>query len=649
MITITNLSKSYGKRTLFSNLNLTINRGEKIGFVGPNGAGKTTLFSLILGNMEPSQGNIQINKGARVGYLPQEASFDSQDSVLSEVIKGDKTIIQLKDEKAALEKANKADSKQYGEILHKLEFLGYFDLEHKAKKILGGLGFKESDFKRPINQMSGGWQMRALLAKLLTLHYDILLLDEPMNHLDLNAAIWLKEYLSNFKEAFVMISHDRDFLDDVANYTVILENGTVAKVRGNYEHYQKIQEEKSIHLIKQLKEQEKKRLQLETFVSRFHGQPNKASQVRAKKRVLEKMDKIELPKTLNRNIRNFRFPQSIQSGYTVMTLKKIFKSYGSLNPVRDKLSSDSCPISNGVKVYEDFDFEVTKGEKAVLVGPNGAGKSTLLKILAGVVDIDKGWRTLGHNVNIGYFSQARMETLNAYNTVFEEAYSAAEGKLLPEGIRTVLGAFLFSGDDVDKNITVLSGGEKSRLNLAKLLMNPPNFLLLDEPTTHLDVDAVEALIKALSQYQGTLIFISHDIHFVRSVANTVYDVNSGKVRKFSGGFDYYRRMAKEENVEMPKKQSHKPHISEKQMRIAERDQKKKQKANNEKIARRLKELRKEEEGLKMDRSIKARILSNPRSYHNKEMIMEYGKALKEIETRLSEIEAEIKELKEKFI
>jgi len=632
MITIANLSKSYGKKTLFSNLNLAINRGEKIGFIGPNGAGKTTLFSLILKRAEPSGGNVQVNKGVRIGYLPQEASFSSKLSALEETIKGDEAVTNLKKEKEALELKGAAASKRYGEILHDLEFLGYFELEHQAKKVLAGLGFKDKELHKPINQLSGGWQMRVLLAKLLIMRYDILLLDEPMNHLDLNAALWLKDYLKGSKVAFVMISHDWDFLDEVTNFTLVLERGQVSKVRGNYEHYRKIQEEKYSHLAKQFKEQEKKEEQLKKFISRFHGQPNKASQVRAKKRMLEKMDKINLPQNIRQSIRSFHFPQSTQSGWTVMALKGVYKSYGDL------------------QVYKDFDFEITRGEKAVLVGENGAGKSTLLKILAAVVDIDKGSRVIGHNVNLGYFSQARMETLSPYNTVFEEAYAAAAGKLSPEDIRTVLGAFLFSGDDVDKNVTVLSGGEKSRLNLAKLLINPPNFLLLDEPTTHLDVDAVQALVRALAQYKGTLVFISHDIHFVRSTANTVFEVKSGRVKKFSGGFDYYRSMsAKEDFTHKPKKSALKGHVSEKQKRIAEREEKKKAKANNEKLARKIKELRKEKEELELDRGVKARILSNPRSYHDKNMIKEYGLRLKEIEQRLKGIKKETEELKAKFL
>jgi len=437
MITISNLSKNYGVKTLFNNVSLNINRGEKIGLIGPNGTGKSTLFSMILGQTEPSSGNIHTQKNVRIGYLPQEASFKSANTVLGELTEGDEYTHTLVKEKELLEINNQAGSMRYGEILHELETCGYFELEHKAKRILMGLEFKERDFNRPINEMSGGWQMRALLGKLLTFNYDILLLDEPTNYLDLNAAVWLKDYLAGFKSTFIMISHDRAFLNEVTNYTLILENGSIFKVEGNYQHYDQIKAEKRTHLIRQAKEIEKKREQLETFVARFHAQPNKAAAVRAKRTALEKLTKINIPPDPRESIKQFRFPRVYQSGHRVINLDKISKAYGE------------------IQVYKDFDFEITRGEKAVLAGENGAGKSTLLKILAGVIDIDSGERIIGHNVETGYFSQTRTDVLNLENTVLEEAYSAAPGVMSQENIRTVLGAFLFTGDDSDKKVSVL--------------------------------------------------------------------------------------------------------------------------------------------------------------------------------------------------
>lgn len=659
MITITNLTKSYGKKILFENISLTINSGEKIGLIGPNGAGKSTLFYLVLQETEPSSGFVQVNKNIHIGYLPQESSFSrpdikaqngvppeagkSENTVLVELTEGDKRIMALIKEKEGLEEKNEAGSKRYGEILHNLETLGYFELEHKAKKILMGLGFRERDFNRPISQMSGGWQMRALLAKLLTYHYDILLLDEPTNYLDLNAAVWLKSYLADYKGAFIMISHDKAFLNEVTNYTLVLENGSIAKIRGNYEHYRRVQEEKRTYLTKRFNEQEKKKEQLEKFISRFHAQPNKAASVRAKRRVLEKMSEeaVELPEDIRESIKSFHFPQTKRSGYQVIRLEKMSKSYGD------------------IQVYKDLDFEITQGEKAVLAGENGAGKSTLLKILAGVIEIDSGSRVLGHNVSVGYFSQTRMDVLNPENTVLDEAYSAAGGFMSQENIRTILGAFLFTGDDSYKKVKVLSGGEKSRLILAKLLINPPNFLLLDEPTTHLDVDAVDALIRALSEYEGALVFISHDIHFVRSIANVVFEVKGGQVRKFSGNFDYYLEKKNqgenslfEENIR--KVNIAKEKLDEDRHKLKEEERKrkeeeKKRKIHNMSLRDKINKLLKEKEKLQLESYAKARALSNPNIYRDEHTAKEYGRRLKEIEKRFCDIEEEVKALERQLI
>ncbi len=621
---------------------MNINPGEKIGLIGPNGSGKSTLFSLILGEIEPSSGEIRVNKNTHIGYLAQESKFSSEHTVLSELTKGDERIMRLKKEKSELEDKNQADSHRYGEILHELESLGFFELEHKAAKILMGLGFKETDFNRRIKDMSGGWQMRTLLAKLLTYQYDLLLLDEPTNYLDLNAALWLKDYLSGFRGTFIMISHDRAFLTDVTNYTLILEHGSIAKVHGNYEHYEKIKQERRSHLEKQFKEQEKKREQLEKFVTRFHAQPNKAAAVRAKRTALERLEReaVVLPPDTRESIGSFSFPQARRSGHKIIELNKVSKSYGE------------------TQVYSGIDFEITQGEKAVLAGENGAGKSTLLKILAGVIEISGGIRTVGHNVDIGYFSQTRTDVLSLENTVLQEAYSAAPGYMSEETIRTILGAFLFTGDDADKKVKVLSGGEKSRLILAKLLINPPNFLLLDEPTTHLDVDAVEALVKALTDYQGTLVFISHDIYFVRSVANMVYEVKDGRIRKFPGAFDYYLEKKDSFGVHVePRKVKSDPHkekIEAERLRLKEeeksrRAEDKKRKTHNTAMRSKITKLEAIIEKLKVESYAKARSLSSPKFYQDEEKAREYGRRLKEIEREILDIKSQIKELESQIL
>jgi ATP-binding cassette subfamily F protein 3 len=475
----------------------------------------------------------------------------------------------------------------------------------------------------------------------LTVHYDILLLDEPTNYLDLNAAIWLKNYLSGFDGTFIMISHDKDFLNDVTNYTLVLESGTISKVKGSYEHYEQIKAERRLFLERQFKEQEKKREQLEEFVARFHAQPNKAAAVRSKRTILEKMEaeKIVLPPDPRESIGNFQFPSARQSGHMVMQLEKISKAYGD------------------IQVYRDFDFEISKGEKAVLVGENGAGKSTLLKIMAGVVPVDSGVRKPGHNVDPGYFSQTRLDVLNTENTVLREAYSAAQGFMAESAVRGILGIFLFTGDDSEKYVKVLSGGEKSRLILAKLLINPPNFMLLDEPTTHLDVDAVDALIQALNSYGGTMVFISHDIHFVRSVANVVYEVKDGFVRKYPGNFDYYmEKKARGETgyVEQARKPKveHKKINEEKEkakeLERLQKEEERKRKAHNVDIRAKIVKIEKEKEKLNLEQYAKCRALADPHIFRDEETAKEYGRRLKEIEKEIAELDEQIKALEKQI-
>ncbi|MFZ5801144.1 MAG: ABC-F family ATP-binding cassette domain-containing protein [Candidatus Omnitrophota bacterium] len=640
MITITNLSKNFDKRMLLDRVSLAINRNEKIGLIGPNGAGKTTLFSIILGEVEPSSGKVEINKNARTGYLPQEAQFSSERTVLEELTEGDERINALKVEQRRLEENNEAHTGQYGEVLHKLEALGIFELEHQAKKIAAGLGFKERDFKRTINSLSGGWRMRTLLAKLLIYQYDLLLLDEPTNHLDLNAALWLKDYLAGYNGTMVIISHDKVFLNEVTNYTLVLEQGKLNKVKGNYEQYERTKEERLRYLTKQFKEQEKKRKQLEQFAQRFHAQPNKAAAVRAKRKMLERIEKQEIVLPQDRSsIRDFKFPPTRRSGWRVVSLTGVSKAYGD------------------IQVYKDLDFEITQGEKAVLMGENGAGKSTLLKILAGAVPIDSGRIALGHNVEIGYFSQTRLDVLNPLNTVLQEAFLAAKNTLSTEDVRSLLGVFLFSGDDVEKRVSVLSGGEKSRLILAKLLINPPNFILLDEPTTHLDIDAVEALTRAFKEYQGTLCFISHDIFFAKEVANKVFEVKDGRIRKFEGGLDYYLHR-KELDAQEAEAKAKEKEGKDNEVRARSKEEKDRKRAHlelhrklqeakrlNQEIKDRLKSLEKEKKDLELESYAKSQMLSNQNIFKRPEVAKQYGQRLKEIRLRIKSIEREIEELR----
>ncbi len=638
MITITNLSKNFDQRMLLDKVSLSIYRDEKIGLTGPNGAGKTTLFSIILKEQEPTSGEVQVQKNLNIGFLPQEARFDCERTVIEELIEGDDRIKNLRREQKELEDTSRADSMRYGDILHELEVLGVYELEHKAEKILSGLGFKEEDIRRPIVQLSGGWQMRTLLAKLLTYNYDLLLLDEPTNYLDLAATLWLKDYLKNYKGTFVIISHDKIFLNEVTNYTIILESGHIAKIKGNYEEYERMKEERYRSLEKRQKVVEKKREQLERFAERFHAQPNKASAVRNKRKMLERLEEIELPQE-RKSIKDFEFPTTRASGYGVISLHGVSKSYG------DK------------KVYENLDFEIVKNQKICLVGPNGAGKSTLLKMLAGAIPPDSGSRKLGHQVDLGYFSQTRLDVLNPQRSAFDEVVAMGAGSVPALQVRTLLGLFNFHGDDVFKQVKVLSGGEKSRLILAKLLINPPNFILLDEPTTHLDIDGVEALTTAFKAYAGTLCFISHDLFFVKEIANHIAEVDHGQIKNYPGGLDYYlhkkvqieavdkekERQLKEEGSRLKKEAKEKQHHENETVSALHQQHKLALKRIAE-IKNEIKNLEREKKELQTENYIKARVLSESFSGRDPQMLKSYGQRLKFIQKRIREIENGIDQL-----
>jgi len=630
----------FAKRTLFKDVTFSIFPREKIGLTGPNGAGKTTLFSIILGELEPVAGNVQIQKNINIGYLPQESKFDSKKTVMEELTEGDDRIRALMDEKRKLEDAHQADTDRYGDILHELEQLGIYDIEHKAEKILMGLGFQPSDFHRPISELSGGWQMRTLLAKMLTYSYDLLLLDEPTNYLDLGATLWLKGFLSNYQGAFVLISHDRVFLNDVTNYTIILERSQMVKLKGNYETYEQQKEMQQKSLERRKKVVDKKRKQLEDFAQRFHAQPNRAAAVRNKRKMIEKLERIELSED-EESMKEFEFPEIQPSGYSVVQLSNINKSY------EDKT------------VYRDLNFEIVKGQKVCLVGPNGAGKSTLLKMLAGALKPDSGTIKYGHQVEKGYFSQTRLDVLSPNKSAFDEVASASQN--VPSvRVRSLLGLFNYRGDDVFKQVKVLSGGEKSRLILAKLLINPPNFMLLDEPTTHLDIDGVKALTTAFRKYDGTVCFISHDLFFIKEIADCIVDVNGGLVKIYPGGLEYYLDKKKElqEAFKEQKKQGKadwKPSKREKKKKHKEeqgdsafldlKEQHKKALKRIAQIKNEIKRLENETKELETESYVKSRHLAKSFDKRDPAILKEYGTRLKMIQSRLREIETTIKELK----
>ncbi len=489
MLTVAGLSKSFGGRELFDDVSLNIMSGDRIAITGPNGAGKSTLIKIILGQEEPDAGSVSFIRGTRVGYLPQESEPAGNETVMEVAVP------------------------------HQHEHDGQFIA--KVKQILASLGFKQTDHDRPAKEMSGGWIMRAHLARLLAEEPDLLMLDEPTNHLDLETLIWFQDYLKYYPGAILLISHDREFLNNLCTHIAELRASRIMRYTGNYDEYLVQRAAMEATLIATAKAQQRDIDRLQLFADRFGAKASKASQAQSKRKQIERIkeDMVQIPDGPDATM-GFRFPQPQRSGQRVITLEKIKFGYG------ENL------------IYNGIDLEVERDQRIVLVGPNGAGKSTLLKLLAQVLTPQSGEHKLGHNTKFGYFAQHRAAMLNPNHTVFQEALDTPQ-RITEQAIRTVLGSFLFRGDDIYKPVKVLSGGEKSRLALVKLLLDPPNLLLMDEPTTHLDLASVDALIEALKQYQGTLVFISHDVHFIRALSTHVVRVEAGTLRHFGGGYQYY--------------------------------------------------------------------------------------------------------------
>ena len=498
MITLRDIHKSFGVQLLFENASLQINAGDRYALIGPNGAGKSTLMKMLLGVEEPDGGEIQFKSGIITGYLPQENAPLVESTILEE----------------ALAHHDDPDGR----------------VTAKAKSILMGLGFKTSDFEKKVNTLSGGWAMRVAMARLLIQEPDLLMLDEPTNHLDLESLLWFQNYLTYYRGAIFLISHDREFINTVCTAIVSVQNHTLKPYYGNYEYFLNERAAEKERLLKAYEAQQKEIKETEDFINRNRARASTANRAQSAIKRLEKMERIELPEE-SKKIK-IRFPQPERTGARVLSLKNLHKSYGP------------------VKVYSGLNFELERGQKMAFVGHNGAGKSTLLKILAGIIPFDGGERNLGLNVKVGYFSQHRAETLHMNNTVFQEA-CANDLHISEQTIRTVLGSFLFPGETIFKKVAVLSGGEKSRLSLVKLLLDPPNVLLMDEPTTHLDLQSVEALIEALKEFEGTLCFISHDLYFTDALADHVVHVEHGKVSLIPGNYEYFKRRQEQKGEEFP--------------------------------------------------------------------------------------------------
>jgi ATP-binding cassette, subfamily F, member 3 len=509
MLTLADISKSYGNRTIFSEVSLFIARTDRYGLVGPNGAGKTTLFNIILGKESSDEGTIEWERGADFGFLPQESAPVGEETIIEIATSGKKLV---------------PDSDDDYDI--------DYTLEPRAKKVLAGLGFREADHDKQAKTFSGGWVMRAHLARLLVSEPALLLLDEPTNHLDLEALLWFQDYLTQYPGGLVVISHDRAFLNVLCTGILELRGGELHRYIGDYDDFLVEKENRKNQQASRFKNQQREIAHLQKFIDRFGAKASMASRAKSKEKQIERLEKVavEEPEEDLKRV-NFKFPQPPRSGLKVMTLDKVQQAYG------DHV------------VYRDLNFACERGQRIVLVGPNGAGKSTLLKILAGVIPIQGGTREPGSNVVAGYYAQNRVDNLIMNKTVVENVMElrTTENPVTEQQVRTILGAFLFRKDDVFKKVSVLSGGEKSRLALARLLVNPPNLLLMDEPTTHLDIPSINALVHALKQFAGTLIFISHDVYFIREIALNVLHVHSGRLTPYAGNYDYYLEKSRATN------------------------------------------------------------------------------------------------------
>lgn len=523
------ISKSFGGRVLYSNATLQLNAGERWALVGPNGAGKTTLLKIIMGLESADEGTITFAKDATLGYLEQETELMGDRTALNEVIESAHEIKQWerKVNDLSIKIAETPEGatlnkylEDYAHAMERFERLGGYELESRARQILAGLGFPVEDFDKPAKEFSGGWQMRISLSKLLLRRPDVLLLDEPTNHLDLESVQWLERFLSSYDGTVLLVSHDRSFMDACVTHVAALENRMLVTYTGNYSGYLHQREENLEQLRAKRAAQERDIAHMETFIERFRYKPTKAKQVQERVAKVEKIreELVVLPEQSHHM--HFRFPEPPRTGDTVISLEGVAKSY-----------EDNF-------VYDNVDLKLYRGDHVALVGPNGAGKSTLMKLIAGKLKPDSGQISLGQNVTEAYYAQHQLEELNPANTVLAELDIVAAGWTTSEE-RRLLGAFLFHGDDVEKRVNVLSGGERARLALAKMLVSPDPLLLLDEPTNHLDIDSVDVLEKALVDFPGTIILISHDEHLVRAVANKVVDVRDHKVTVYDGNYDYF--------------------------------------------------------------------------------------------------------------
>ncbi len=527
MIRLESISKQNGHQILFIEASAALQRGEKVGLVGPNGAGKTTLFRMITAQELPDEGQVSVDRGVTIGYFSQDVGEMSGRSAVAEVMEGAGPVSEVAAELRELE-AQMADPDQadhmdeiivrYGEVQARFEELDGYALDGRAREVLAGLSFSQEMMDGDVGNLSGGWKMRVALARILLMRPDVMLLDEPSNHLDLESLIWLENFLKGYDGALLMTSHDREFMNRIINKIIEIDGGGLNSYSGDYEFYEQQRAQNEKQQQAQFERQQAMLAKEIKFIERFKARASHAAQVQSRVKKLDKIERVEPPK--RRETILFEFPPAPRSGDDVVTLKNVHKSYGSRI------------------IYEGLDFGIRRKERWCVMGVNGAGKSTLLKLVTGTTDPDQGSVTIGGSVKLGYFAQHAMELLDGEETIFESLEAsfpqAGQGSL-----RALAGCFGFSGDDVEKRCRVLSGGEKARLVMAKMLYDPPNFLVLDEPTNHLDMATKEMLIKALADYEGTMLFVSHDRHFLAALSNRVLELTPDGVHQYGGGYTEY--------------------------------------------------------------------------------------------------------------
>ncbi|MBQ0708291.1 MULTISPECIES: ABC-F family ATP-binding cassette domain-containing protein [unclassified Ochrobactrum] len=527
MIRIDNISKSNSHRILYIEASAALNRGEKIGLVGPNGAGKTTLFRMITGDEQPDEGQVSVEKGITVGYFDQNVGEMGGRSAVAEVMEGAGPVsvvaAELRELEAAMVDPDRMDEmdaiiERYGEVQARYEELDGYGLDGRAREVLAGLSFTQEMMDGDVGKLSGGWKMRVALARILLMRPDVMLLDEPSNHLDLESLIWLEAFLKNYDGALLMTSHDREFMNRIVTKIIEIDGGSLTTYSGDYAFYEG---QRALNEKQQQAQFERQQAMLAKeikFIERFKARASHASQVQSRVKKLEKIDRVEPPR--RRQTVAFDFAPAPRSGEDVVSLKGVHKTYGSRT------------------IYDGFDFMVRRRERWCIMGVNGAGKSTLLKLVAGAAEPDKGNVNIGASVKLGYFAQHAMDVLDGDATILEwleERFPKAGQAPL----RALAGCFGFSGDDIEKKCRVLSGGEKARLVMAAMLFDPPNFLVLDEPTNHLDLDTKEMLIKALAAYEGTMLFVSHDRHFLSALSNRVLELTPDGIHQYGGGYTEY--------------------------------------------------------------------------------------------------------------